>query len=126
MILFNLMVFLYRAETPARVDLIQSKPSHSGIKTAGSSGAPGGPASSIKNRYGLSGVTPKGLKSKLLNRLQGNSRQYFDSGDYNGDQSKARRPSAPKLVPGESTNIRFSTHFFNFSALTVMILQGLE
>ena len=50
------------------------------------------------SKYGK--LAPKGLKSKLLNRLQGNSRQYFDSGDYNGNGS-ARRPSAPKLVPGK-------------------------
>ena len=50
------------------------------------------------SRYGQ--LAPKGLKSKLLGRLQGNSRQYFDSGDYNGDKT-ARRPSAPKLVPGK-------------------------
>ena len=51
------------------------------------------------SRYGQ--LAPKGLKSKLLGRLQGNSRQYFDSGDYNGDKT-ARRPSAPKLVPGKA------------------------
>ena len=53
------------------------------------------------SKYGK--LAPKGLKSKLLNRLQGNSRQYFDSGDYNGNGS-ARRPSAPKLVPGKYSN----------------------
>ena len=53
------------------------------------------------SKYGK--LAPKGLKSKLLNRLQGNSRQYFDSGDYNGNGS-ARRPSAPKLVPGKNSN----------------------